>query len=123
LQRRGPGGRDAPRRRPLRADGNQHRAGHDQPLAGAEGGRAAGHRLRRAVLADPGGDAVSALLRTLVWMLALAVVALPVVAVLEGWIGADRWPLSTLRVTGELVHVPDQRLREAVLPHVQQGFF
>ena len=66
---------------------------------------------------------MSALLRTFVWMLALAVVALPGVAVLEGWIGADRWPLSTLRVTGELVHVPDQKLREAVLPHVQQGFF
>jgi len=66
---------------------------------------------------------VSALLRTLVWMLALAVVALPVVAVLQGWIGAERWPLTTLRVTGELVHVEDQALREAVLPHARDGFF
>lgn len=66
---------------------------------------------------------MSALLRTVVWMLALAVVALPVVAVLQGWIGADRWPLSTLRVTGELVHVQDEDLRAAVLPHAQQGFF
>lgn len=66
---------------------------------------------------------MTALLRTFVWMLALAVVALPVVAVLQGWIGAERWPLSTLRVTGELVHVEDQALREAVLPHAEQGFF
>ena len=66
---------------------------------------------------------MNALLRTLVWMLALAVVALPVVAVLQGWIGAERWPLTTLRVTGELVHVEDAELREAILPHAQQGFF
>lgn len=66
---------------------------------------------------------MNALLRTFVWTLALAVVALPVVAVLQGWIGAERWPLSTLRVTGELVHVQDEALRKAVLPHAQQGFF
>ena len=66
---------------------------------------------------------MTALLRTFVWMLALAVVALPVVAVLQGWIGAERWPLHTLRVTGELVHVEDRALREAVLPHAQEGFF
>ncbi|MGO1719807.1 MAG: cell division protein FtsQ/DivIB, partial [Luteimonas sp.] len=41
---------------------------------------------------------MTALLRTFVWMLALAVVSLPVVAVLQGWIGAERWPLHTLRV-------------------------
>lgn len=66
---------------------------------------------------------MSALLRTFVWTLALAVVALPVVAVLQGWIGAERWPLRTLRVSGELVHVEDRALREAVLPHARQGFF
>lgn len=66
---------------------------------------------------------MNALLRTFVWTLALAVVALPVVAVLQGWIGADRWPLRTLRITGELVHVEDRALREAVLPHAREGFF
>ena len=66
---------------------------------------------------------MNALLRTFVWTLALAVVALPVVAVLQGWIGAERWPLRTLRVTGELVHVEDRALREAVLPHAREGFF
>lgn len=66
---------------------------------------------------------MSALLRTLVWTLALAVVALPVVAVLQGWIGADRWPLRTLRVSGDLVHVEDAALREAVMPFAREGFF
>src|SRR5690606_33113410 len=56
LQRLGPGRPDArPRRPPLAARG-QHRAGHDQPLAGAEGRRRDRHRLRRAVLAHPGPD-------------------------------------------------------------------
>ena len=66
---------------------------------------------------------MTAMLRTLVWILALALVALPVVAVLEGWIGAERWPLRTLRVSGALVHVEDARLREAVLPYAHDGFF
>ena len=66
---------------------------------------------------------MSALLRTLVWMLALAVVALPVVAVLQGWIGADRWPLRTLRINDNLQQVDPAQVRAAVLPHAQQGFF
>jgi cell division protein FtsQ len=66
---------------------------------------------------------VSALLRILAWALALALVALPVVAVVNGWIGADRWPLRTLRLQGELKRVDAQRVRAAVLPFARQGFF
>jgi cell division protein FtsQ len=66
---------------------------------------------------------VSALLRILAWTLALALVALPVVAVVNGWIGADRWPLRTLRLQGELKRVDAQRVRAAVLPFARQGFF
>ena len=36
------------------------------------------------------------------WILALALVALPVVAVVNGWVGGERWPLRTLRVQGDL---------------------
>ena len=46
------------------------------------------------------------------WALALAVVALPVVAIVNGWIGADRWPLRTLRVNDDLQRVDNTRLRE-----------
>lgn len=66
---------------------------------------------------------MSAMLRISAWVLALALVCLPVVAVLNGWIGADRWPLSTLRVVGDLEWVDDTALREAILPHAQNGFF
>ena len=66
---------------------------------------------------------MSALLRILAWALALALVALPVVAVVNGWIGADRWPLRTLRLQGELERVDAQRVRSTVLPYAEQGFF
>ena len=66
---------------------------------------------------------MSALLRILAWTLALALVALPVVAVVNGWIGADRWPLRTLRLQGELQRVDAQRVRATVMPYARQGFF
>lgn len=66
---------------------------------------------------------MSALLRILAWTLAVALIALPVVAVLEGWIGAERWPLRTLRINDGLQQVDPAQVREAVLPHARQGFF
>ncbi|MBB4128045.1 cell division protein FtsQ [Xanthomonas translucens] len=66
---------------------------------------------------------MTALLRILAWLLALALVALPVVAVLNGWVGAERWPLSRLQVTGDLKRVPAEQLRQVVLPYARRGFF
>jgi cell division protein FtsQ len=66
---------------------------------------------------------MSALLRILAWTLALVLVALPVVALVNGWIGADRWPLRTLRVQGDLQRVDAGRVRETVLPFARRGFF
>ncbi|WP_133000570.1 cell division protein FtsQ/DivIB [Luteimonas arsenica] len=66
---------------------------------------------------------MSALARILAWTLAVALVALPVVAVMKGWIGAERWPLRTLRINDDLQQVDPAAVREAVLPHAQQGFF
>ncbi|WP_149195489.1 cell division protein FtsQ/DivIB [Luteimonas suaedae] len=66
---------------------------------------------------------MTALLRIIAWTLALALVALPVVAVLQGWIGSERWPLRTLRVVGQVERVEDRALREAVLPFARHGFF
>ena len=59
---------------------------------------------------------MNALLRILAWLLAVALVALPVVAVLNGWVGAGHWPLSRLRVQGELVRVDPAQLQATVLP-------
>ncbi len=66
---------------------------------------------------------MSAFLRLTAWLLALALVTLPVVAVIQGWIGAERWPLRTLRVVGDLERVDPVKLRATVLPHAQRGFF
>jgi len=57
------------------------------------------------------------------WAIALALVALPVVALVNGWIGTERWPLRTLRVTDGLERVDTARLREVVAPHAAAGFF
>jgi cell division protein FtsQ len=66
---------------------------------------------------------MNAVLRIFVWLLALSLVALPVVAVLNGWVGAERWPLAKLRVHGEFKRVPAERLQEVVLPYAKSGFF
>lgn len=66
---------------------------------------------------------MSAFLRILAWLLAVAMVVLPVVAVVNGWIGAERWPLKRLRVHGEFERVDAAQLRSVVLPYAQRGFF
>lgn len=66
---------------------------------------------------------MNAFLRLVAWLLALALVILPVVAVIQGWAGAERWPLRTLRVVGDLQRVDDRQLQAALVPHAQRGFF
>jgi len=66
---------------------------------------------------------MNALLRIFVWLLALSVVALPVVAVVNGWVGAERWPLAKLRVHGEFKRVPAEQLQQVLLPYARAGFF
>jgi cell division protein FtsQ len=63
------------------------------------------------------------MLRLLGWILAVALVALPVVAVVNGWVGADQFPLRTLRVQGQLQRVDEAKLRAIVLPYARRGFF
>lgn len=64
-----------------------------------------------------------AVLRVLAWVLAVALVVAPVVAVVNGWVGTERWPLRVLRVHGQFERVDEARLRETVLPHARDGFF
>lgn len=66
---------------------------------------------------------MNAMLRILAWTLAIVLVALPVVAVLNGWIAGDRWPMRTLAVHGEFRQVDEQAVRAAVIPLVGDGFF
>ncbi len=66
---------------------------------------------------------MNTMLRLLAWTLAVLLVALPVVAVVNGWVGAERWPLRTLRVEGALKRVDGAQLQRAVLPYARRGFF
>ncbi len=66
---------------------------------------------------------MNAALRIITWLLALALVVMPVVAVMNGWIGAERWPLTKLRAHGEFVRVDATQLRAVVLPFAKPGFF
>lgn len=66
---------------------------------------------------------MNAMLRFIAWTLALALVALPVVAVVNGWVGAERFPLRKLRVTSQFERVDPQLLRQTVMPYAKQGFF
>ncbi|WP_240906185.1 cell division protein FtsQ/DivIB [Thermomonas sp. HDW16] len=63
------------------------------------------------------------MLRLLAWILAVALVVLPVVAVVNGWVGSTQFPLRTLRVQGDVQRVDEAQLRATVLPFVQRGFF
>ena len=66
---------------------------------------------------------MNATLRLVAWLLAIALVALPLVAVVNGWIGAERWPLTRLRVHGQFERVDPALVRSVVLPHATRGFF
>lgn len=66
---------------------------------------------------------MKALFRLTAWTLAIALVVLPVAAVLNGWIGGERWPMRHLRVSGEFHLVTDQQVRDTVLPNVGKGYF
>ena len=66
---------------------------------------------------------MNALTRIAAWILAIALVTLPAVAVLNGWIAGSRWPMRHLVVTGEFRQVSDAQVRQIVLPYVRRGFF
>jgi cell division protein FtsQ len=66
---------------------------------------------------------VNAMLRLVGWILALALVVLPIVAVLNGWIGASQWPLQKLRATGQFERVDEALLKKTLLPYAKRGFF
>jgi cell division protein FtsQ len=62
-------------------------------------------------------------MRVIAWMLAITLIALPIVGVLQGWFAADRWPVRQLQVQGDLTHVSSDELKSAVAPSLRAGFF
>lgn len=62
-------------------------------------------------------------LRSAAWLLTLALVALPVVGVMQGWFAVGRWPLRQLRIDGPFDRVSTAQVQAAVRPHAAPGFF
>ncbi len=66
---------------------------------------------------------MNALARLLAWLIALALVVLPGVALLKGWLASERWPLSRLVVAAEFERVSAEQVRSALAGHADAGFF
>lgn len=66
---------------------------------------------------------MGALIRIVAWLLALALVTLPVLAVLNGWVMPDRWPMRRLEVTAEFQHVSAEQIRTTVASQIGRGYF
>ena len=62
-------------------------------------------------------------LRLAAWIVALALVALPVVGLVNGWFASERWPFKRLEVEAEFERVNAEQLRAAVAPQLEAGFF
>ncbi len=66
---------------------------------------------------------MNVLLRIAAIAIAIALIALPVVAFVNGWIGAERFPLTKLRVSGDMRHVDPAAVQKLLLPYARKGFF
>ena len=61
--------------------------------------------------------------RIAAWMIALTLIAAPIIAALNGWLAEDRWPIRRLVVQGRFAQVNEADVRSAVAPQVRAGFF
>ncbi len=62
-------------------------------------------------------------LKLAAWLVALALVALPIVALVNGWFASDRWPFRQLEIEAEFARVNAEQLRRAIAPQLDRGFF
>lgn len=61
--------------------------------------------------------------RVIAWVIALTLIALPLVGLMQGWFASSSWPIRKLTVQAEYKHVTAKAIRAAVLPYVHKGFF
>jgi cell division protein FtsQ len=57
------------------------------------------------------------------WLAALALVALPLVGVMNGWFASDRWPFRQMKIDAEFRRVNAEQVRSAAAPQLARGFF
>lgn len=61
--------------------------------------------------------------RLIGWLVAIVLLALPVVGLFRGWFATSSWPVRTLSVSADYDHVSAARIRATVLPYIHKGFF
>jgi len=66
---------------------------------------------------------MSAARQLLAWAIALSLLALPVVGVLQGWLGDERWPIRVLALQAPFKLVDEASVRDTVAPMAERGFF
>lgn len=64
-----------------------------------------------------------ALRRLLLGIIVLAILASPVVAVLNGWIGGKHWPMKHLQVSAPFHFVKPAQVQKVAVPYLNNGFF
>jgi cell division protein FtsQ len=62
-------------------------------------------------------------LRSTAWLVAVALVVLPLVGLVRGWFASGRWPIRYLKVEAPYRHVSADQLRAVVKPFLHKGFF
>ncbi|MCC6505652.1 MAG: Cell division protein FtsQ [Alphaproteobacteria bacterium ADurb.BinA280] len=62
-------------------------------------------------------------LRAMTWVFASLLLILPVLAVLNGWLATQQWPVRRLHVQGEFAQIDEAQVSEAVMPYLEKGFF
>jgi cell division protein FtsQ len=70
-----------------------------------------------------GASLMHAFRRLLLGLLITTILAAPVLAVLNGWIGGQHWPMKHLQVSAPFHFVSQVRVQKVVMAQVRQGFF
>lgn len=61
--------------------------------------------------------------RMLAWVAALALVAAPIVAVLNGWLADGRWPIREIEISSQFKRLEESAIQAAMAPKARLGFF
>jgi cell division protein FtsQ len=64
-----------------------------------------------------------ALRRLILGIIVLAILASPVVAVLNGWVGGKHWPMKHMQVSAPFHFVAPEQVQRVAVPYLSGGFF
>lgn len=64
-----------------------------------------------------------ALRRLILGIIVLAILATPVLAVLNGWVGGKHWPMKHMQVSAPFHFVTPEQVQKVTVPYLNGGFF